>query len=126
MKAILDASALLAYLHKEPGWETVQSVIAEACIGTVNWSEVAQKITQRGMDVETVRSLLEELGLTIVPFSIEHAECAAQLWESSKQFGLSLADRTCLGLAIAQKSTVLTADRVWMKLNLNIEIRLLR
>jgi len=44
---ILDASALLAYLHKETGWEAVQSVIAEACIGSVNWCEVAQKITQQ-------------------------------------------------------------------------------
>jgi len=71
-------------------------------------------------------SLLEELGLTIVPFSVEQAECTAQLWKSSNQFGLSLAERACLGLAIARKSTVLTADRVWVKLNLNIEIRLLR
>jgi PIN domain nuclease of toxin-antitoxin system len=61
---LLDASALLAYLHKETGWEAIQWVIVKACRGSVNWSEVAQKITQKGMDVEAVRGLLEELGLT--------------------------------------------------------------
>jgi len=49
---ILDASALLAYLHRETGWEVVQPVIADAYISTVNWSEVAQKITRKGMDID--------------------------------------------------------------------------
>jgi len=71
---VLDASALLTYLHKETGWESVQSVIPESCMGTVNWSEVAQKIAQKGMDVSAVRSLLEELGATQLFFcKIEQA-----------------------------------------------------
>ena len=123
---ILDASALLAYLHKETGWEAVQAVIADACIGAVNWSEVAQKIAQKGMDVETVRGLLEELGLAIEPFSVEQAECAAQLWEQSRHYGLSLADRACLALAIQRETTVMTADKVWAELALDIEIQLIR
>ncbi|MDQ6968750.1 MAG: type II toxin-antitoxin system VapC family toxin [Mariprofundaceae bacterium] len=123
---ILDASALLAYLHQETGWESVQSVIPESCIGTVNWCEVAQKIVQKGMDVGAVRNLLEELGLMIVPFSVEQAEIAAQLWEESRRFGLSLADRACLGLAIEHETRVLTADRVWSALALNIEIQQIR
>jgi PIN domain nuclease of toxin-antitoxin system len=39
MSSVLDASALLAYLHREPGWQTVQAVIGTACIGTVNWEK---------------------------------------------------------------------------------------
>jgi len=123
---ILDASALLAYLHKETGWEAVQGVIADAAIGAVNWSEVAQKITQKGMDVETVRGLLEELGLTIAAFSVEQAECAAQLWEQGKRYGLSLADRACLACAIQRQTAVMTADRVWAELALDIEVQLIR
>jgi len=123
---ILDASALLAYLHQEAGWELVRGVIPESCIGTVNWSEVAQKIAQKGMDVQAVRNLLEELGLTIAPFSVEQAEFTAQLWEESRRFGLSLADRACLGLAMQQQSKVLTADRVWSELTLHIEVQQIR
>ena len=126
MNPVLDASALLAYLHREPGWEEVQAVISESCICAVNWCEVAQKTEQKGMSVEKARSLLEELGLTISPFTADQAEHAAHLWEQSRQHGLSLADRACLALAIGQKSPVLTTDRVWSKLDLDIEIRLLR
>jgi PIN domain nuclease of toxin-antitoxin system len=126
MNFVLDASALLAYLHREPGWKEVQPVVGESCICAVNWCEVAQKTKQKGMAVEKARSLLEELGLTIIPFSSEHAELAANLWEQSRQHGLSLADRACLALTIEQKAPVLTTDRVWSELDLGVEIRLLR
>ena len=38
---VLDASALLAYLFKETGHERVALSIEDACISTVNLSEVA-------------------------------------------------------------------------------------
>ncbi len=122
----LDASALLAYLHQEPGWKKVQAVLADTCISAVNWSEVAQKISQKGMDVGAVRGLLEELGLSIEPFSIEQAECAALLWEKGREYGLSLADRACLALAVQREIAVITADRVWPELGLTVDIQLIR
>jgi len=126
MNPVLDASAVLTYLHQEPGWETVQSVIGKSSISAVNWSEVAKKIKQKGMDITTVRSLLEELGLMIPPFTVEQAELAAHLWDQGREFGLSMADRVCLAFAMQQHSPVFTADKVWVKLKLSIDIRLLR
>ena len=126
MNRVLDASALLAYLHQEPGWEKVQAVIGESCIGAVNWSEVAQKVAQKGMDVKTVRTLLEELGLSITPFSARQAEIAANLWGKSRRHGLSLADRACLALAMDRNTPVLTADKVWAELKQDVEICLIR
>ncbi len=123
---VLDASALLAYLHKEPGWERVQLALHDACIGAVNWSEVAQKIAMKRMDVGTVRLLLEELGLCIVNFSAEEAEIAARLWEKNRQHGLSLADRACLALATRLGIPVLTADRVWSELETDMVIQVIR
>lgn len=99
MNPVLDASALLAYLHQEPGWDVVHTVIGESRIGAVNWCEVAQKTCQKGLDAGRVRSLLAEVGLIVVPFSQAHAELAASLWKPTKQHGLSLADRACLALA---------------------------
>jgi len=78
------------------------------------------------MDIETVRSLLEGISLTMTPFSVEQAENAARLWGNSKAFGLSLADRACLALAVQQKPPVVTAGRVWRKLQLDSNVRLLR
>jgi len=126
MNPVLDASALLAYLHQEPGWEEVHRIIGESWIGAVNWCEVVQKLKRKGLVVEKVRSLLDELGLVIAPFSVEQAELAAHLWEKTRQHGLSLADRACLALAMERQARVLTADRVWIELELDIEIRLVR
>jgi PIN domain nuclease of toxin-antitoxin system len=39
MKAVLDASALLAYLQNEPGSEAVEAVLDESIISSVNWAE---------------------------------------------------------------------------------------
>jgi PIN domain nuclease of toxin-antitoxin system len=123
---VLDASAVLAYLHQEPGWDVVQSCIGTACMGTVNWSEVAQKAVRKGLNVEVVRGLLVAMGLRIEPFSTVQAEITARLWERTHQYGLSLADRACLALAIERQATVLTADRAWADLALGVDIHLLR
>lgn len=123
MTRVLDASAVLAYLHQEPGWEVVQSIIDTACIGSVNWSEVAQKTVRKGLKVEVARTLLAAVGLAIVPFTAVQAEIAAHLWDATHQRGLSLADRACLALAIDRQAPVLTADRIWSELSLGIEIQ---
>jgi len=59
-------------------------------------------------------------------FSLEQAECVAQLWEKGRQNGLSLEDRACLALAMQRDMPVITADRVWSELELNIDIQLIR
>ena len=111
---------------RKPGWAEVRAVIGESCIGAVNWSEVAQKTRQKGLNVEATRNLLVDVGLNIVPFSASQAEMAAQLWETTRHRGLSLADRACLALAMERKAPVLTADRTWTELGIDVEIRLLR
>lgn len=126
MKPVLDASALLAYLHQEPGWESVQAELAGAAIGAVNWCEVANKASQRGLEVARVRRFLQDVGLAIVPFSAEQAELAGELWHRTRAYGLSLADRACLALATETGRPVLTSDQIWSKLKLDLDIRLIR
>ena len=126
MSSVLDASAVLAYLHREPGWEVVQPRLEGASLCAVNWSEVAQKTTQKGLDAGRVREFLLELGLEIAPFSTDHAEITAKLWQQTQQLGLSLADRACLALAIERQTAVLTADRAWADLKLEVAVELLR
>ena len=43
LTAVLDASALLAYLQDEAGATAVEAVLSESVISSVNWSEVLQK-----------------------------------------------------------------------------------
>ena len=126
MTAILDASALLAFLQNEPGCDQVEAALPEAVISSVNWAEVVQKSIAAAVDVKGMREDLEALGLRIVPFSAEEAEIAAQLWQKTRQIGLSLGDRACLSTGIRLDTTVLTADKIWTTLNLPVAVRCIR
>ncbi|MFU8837462.1 MAG: type II toxin-antitoxin system VapC family toxin [Thiohalomonadaceae bacterium] len=126
MMVVLDASALLAFLHDEPGGGQVESELDGAVMSTVNWSEVVQKALQRGVDVCGIREDLQELGMQIIPFSAKQAELAADLYEMARTHGLSLADRACLALALDSQASILTADRVWQHLKLPLSIELIR
>ena len=45
---VLDASALLAYMHRERGWERVEATLTGALISSVNFAEVLSKVAERG------------------------------------------------------------------------------
>ncbi len=113
---VLDASALLAYLHGEPGGGHVRPLLDGAAISSVNWSEVVQKSLAHGVDVVGLREELESFGLHIVDFTATDAEDAANLWSHTRQLGLSLADRACLALGRRLGVTVATADHSWTAL----------
>ena len=124
---VLDASALLAQLNGEPGFDVVEALIQRSVISSVNWTEVLQKVIARGSrEVRDVRADLASLGLQVLPFTEEDAELAARLWSTTRQAGLSLGDRACLSLAQRLGLPALTADRGWAALNLEVEVRLIR
>jgi ribonuclease VapC len=124
IRNVLDASALLALLQKEPGWENVASQTFQSAISGVNWSEVIQKTLARGGNVVFVRQGVEALGISLIPFTSEDAEQAAQLWLQAKH--LSLGDRACLALALRLGVPALTADKIWEKLTVGVEVKLIR
>lgn len=123
---VLDASALLAFLHDEPGGDEVSSVLEGASISTVNWSEVLQKALQRGVTIDGMQQEFIDVGVAFEPFSPRQAEIAARLWSRTRKHGLSLADRACLALAMDTARPLLTADRACSTVGLDIEIRLVR
>ncbi|MBX6423471.1 type II toxin-antitoxin system VapC family toxin [Thermosulfurimonas sp. F29] len=124
MNRVLDASALLAFLHKEPGAEFVE--LERSVISAVNWSEVLYKCLSWGVDIQGLREDLEALGLSIEPFTLQDAELAAGLWPQTRSLGLSLGDRACLALGLRLGLPVITADRSWKNLRLDIEVRVIR
>lgn len=126
MTVILDASALLAFLQDEPGSDAVESVLADSVISTVNWSEVVQKSIANDVEIVGMLEDLQALGLKVVDFTYEHAEIAAHLWQQTRQFGLSLADRSCLATARHLDAPVFTSDRIWAELGLPLEIGIVR
>jgi Hypothetical conserved protein len=52
---LLDASALLAYLQREPGFEAVREALREgAGISAVNLAEVVGKLKAKGKDPDRI------------------------------------------------------------------------
>lgn len=126
MSAVHDASSLLAFTFDEPGADTVRSALRGGLISSVNWSEVVQKVGVKGQATTELRRLFEQLGLVIVPFEASTAERAASLYPTTKTFGLSLGDRACLALGLERDLPVMTADRSWTELALELAIRPIR
>jgi PIN domain nuclease of toxin-antitoxin system len=123
---VLDASALLALLQKEPGSDIVASKLDGAAMSAVNWSETVQKSLARSVPLSGLRSDVEALGVTIVPFGAAEGEAAASLWSETVRAGLSFGDRACLALARREAVTAVTADRSWSSLTIGVQVQLIR
>lgn len=131
MKAcVLDASALLAWALREPGWMTVDEVLAagqvECVLSAVNLCETVSKLIDRGLPESAVEPFVAALPAQVVPFDRALALAAARLRPATRRYGLALGDRACLALAAARRAPVLTADRVWSELDLDVEVRIVR
>ncbi len=121
---VLDASTVLAFLHKEQGEELVAHYLehGKTAISIVNVAEILTKQQDVGIPAIETLSFIELLGIRIFDFDQEAALKVAGLRNQTKAFGLSLGDRACLALAEKLACPVLTADRVWSQLNLDVKI----
>ena len=126
MSVVLDASALLAYLQLERGYEKVEGVLAQSVMSTVNWAEVIGKAVTADIETDGLLENLSMLGLEVVPFTSVQAEMAGGLKESTGSLGLSIGDRACLALGIERGDRIYTADRAWHRLSLGITIETIR
>lgn len=123
---VLDASALLAYLFREPGHERVAGVMDDACISAVNLSEVIGRFVRDGHDGDEVRRRIAGLSIEVVPFGAPDAALAASLLTRTRRLGLSLGDRACLALALARGVVALTADGDWKRLRGGPRVEVIR
>jgi ribonuclease VapC len=123
---VLDASALMAFLHSEPGGDVVWEALSQALISAINYSEVLKKAIERGKGPHRVASAIRSLSVTIVPFDASLAMTSAELYPQAKPHGMSFADRACLALGVERKLTVLTAERKMRLVTLPIKVKLIR
>lgn len=123
---VLDASAVLALLFREPGADVVRDVLRGGMISAVNWAEVLQVTIRKGGNIDGLRTDLERRGLLFAPFDESDADATAELYPATRELQISLADRACLVLARRLGLPVLTGDRVWADLNVGVEVRLIR
>lgn len=127
---VLDASAVLAYLHGEPGWTTVENaLITQACAVTAaNQAEIVARSLDRGVAADAVMTILAELGYAVIDITAVDGQEAGMLRPATRLHGLSLGDRLCLSVARRVNAAVLTADRPWLDLAevLGLDIQCIR
>jgi PIN domain nuclease of toxin-antitoxin system len=123
---VLDSSALLAYLNGESGADMVAGFIGDALVSSVNLAEVVIKLVDRTGSLDVARATLGIAELDVVDFTRSLAEQTGALVTRTRSRELSLGDRACLALAAREGLPVVTADRAWAGLTLDIEVRLIR
>jgi PIN domain nuclease of toxin-antitoxin system len=123
---VLDASAVLALINREPGWEAVAEMLDTAVISTVNISEVVAKLADRGLPAGEIRTITDALAIKSVDFDESVAHLAGLLRPATRGQGLSLGDRACLALAMQSNATAVTCDRSWTESPLEVDVLLIR
>lgn len=126
-RVVLDASAVLAVIHQERGFEKLTAdLLLRAVISTVNLAEVQSKLVRSGWASEDAWEDATNLIGEIAPFTADHAHVAGDLIAETRSLGLSFADRACLSLGLDLKAPVYTADRSWKNLKLGLQINVFR
>jgi ribonuclease VapC len=126
VSVILDASAMLALLFDEPGAEVVAPLAQGSRLLAVNYCEVVQRVIPIVGDGDRAELEIYRLEIAVIPFDRSLARMAANLREPTRFIGASLADRACLAFGLATGMPILSADRNWLKLDLGIDIRMIR
>ena len=126
-KIIFDASAVVALLAKEKGFEVIKRHLKNAIISSVNISEVYKYcIDKQNLAADECKNIMGISGIKIIDFDEKQALIAADIYPKTKEYGLSLGDRACIALAIEKKYPILTCDKIWEKINLDVKFIMVR
>ena len=126
-KNILDTSALIALLRREPGYQMVANVIADSAISSVNLSEFVTLLVRSRVTESDIHEITNNLLPEVIPFCERMSLQAGKLTNITQPYGLSLGDRACLATGHYHQAIVYTADRIWADLPLSgVEIKLIR
>ena len=122
-KVIFDASSFIAAITQEPGHEEIKQYLSRAVMSAVNVTEVYQYcLDKRDMTEEECKNMLKVASVEVYEFTEAQAFVAAKLLAPTKKYGISIADRACLSLSIVTGFPVLTCDRIWQQLDLDIKV----
>jgi len=126
IKAILDASAIVALVRRERGWEVIRQIITAGTGATTPTGLGEALITCSRRGYRGTRSELaddlRELGLVVVPLIEEDGEEIAYLLERSDALAvkggisrgsLSLGDAACLAVAHRMDVVAVVSDGTW-------------
>jgi PIN domain nuclease of toxin-antitoxin system len=124
---VLDASAVLATILGEPGYEKLTpQLLNSAVCSTVNLAEVQAKLVSAGFPPDDALQTALTPVREAIDFTVAQASVSGSLIAETRGLGLSLGDRACLALGISLGVPVYTADRAWKNLKLPVRIHVIR
>lgn len=126
-RCVLDASAILAIVLREPGWTVLTADgFPEPVASVINIAEAQARLVKLGAPLqeawESALSIIERA----YPFDEDQARLSGTLLDQTRPLGMSLGDRACIALGISLQLPVYTADKVWKKLRVPVPIHLFR
>lgn len=138
--ALLDASALVAVLLQEPGHEAVEAVLAtgRAATTSLGLAETLHVCRRREheLDSRALRTVLESMALHVesvidadadaIVAVLATADASRAAAGGARVPTLSIADATCIAVARRLDLPVVTADRFWSELDLDVVVRQFR
>jgi ribonuclease VapC len=119
---ILDASAVLGLIQAEPRADGVLSYLADGAMSAVNHAEVIGKLVDVGMSATMAAELVDRLHIEVLPFTDRHAVVVGELRSRTSRFGLSLGDGACLATGLIDGGQVVTLDRMWAEIDLDVPV----
>lgn len=119
---VLDASAIMAIINREPGAEIVENYLEQSIMSSVNMAETLAKMQLGGWTSVQAENDVSNLIQNIIPFDKDFAMLSARMIKSTKPYGLSLGDRACLATGLRLGLPVVTTDTAWKKLDLGVEV----
>lgn len=126
-KVVFDASALIALFAKENGYRLIKKHMKDGIISSVNIAEVYKYcIETQGLTEEEAKTLIRLSDIRIIDFCPDQALISAKICNKTKAYGISLGDRACIALAMLRNYPILTCDKIWQKLDLDIEFIMAR
>ncbi|HEV3040891.1 MAG TPA: PIN domain-containing protein [Candidatus Angelobacter sp.] len=129
---VLDASALVIFFQKDPGFEKISRLLKEAhatghslLMSSVNWGETYAVILrlQGEASAQQAKTITTSLRIELVPVTPDDAVAGAEI---RVRHQLRYLDSFAAALALANHATLVTADQDFQKVARRISILWLR
>jgi ribonuclease VapC len=106
---IVDSSALIALLLREPGWERIADALTghqNAAIGAPTITQTAIVLLAKGAPPSLLPALLRRAGIDVVSFTAQHADLAADAYATygRGRHPASLDFGDCMTYAVARRA----------------------
>jgi PIN domain nuclease of toxin-antitoxin system len=129
-RIVLDASAIVDYVIRGRGWETIEKLLPYAVVAVPNLTEALAVIAQKGLQKRSSEQLagaIQDLGVEYDGCEVADAVRAAELISHSRlhpvgngKLTLSLGDALCIAVAERRGLPIAGADQLWETLQLKV------